>query len=446
MVSHCPDSVTTLLTLPRIVSCRSVSLHIMQHCLLEFMKGKTRILVTHNLEVAQHADVIVVMDEGRVVQQGSYRELLESEGNFRTLAQEYGNETARFIGNARGTENVNDNGYLETDQAAMKIHLDEERSEGSVSWQVFGAYGHAMFKGGPFPTALTCLVLDECLQVANAVFLGFWSTSAIAHFRQGHYMGIYAALAGSVSLTTFLGSYTLSLAGLGASFLLFNRALQSVLRSPVSFFDRTPSGRIVSRLTTDVQSMDDDLPSQWYSLLEDLLSILGTIGLVFYSYPYLGAMFVPLFLIYNVFGSFYRRTSRQLKRITSITRSFVFSDFEEQLSGLEVIRAYRVGQQFLDKLGCAIDRECRLHYVSIVLGCWLSLRLELLGNALIFGIGIFGVCFRNKVSPAKLGVVLTYALSTTQILSQIVVNYAQVEREMNACERVSSRLNANIDK
>lgn len=129
----------------------------------------------------------------------------------------------------------------------MKIHIDEERNTGSITWAVYAAYVKAMSSGGRLAVALISLVAAECSQVGNVLFLGFWSASTIPGFDNGHYMSIYAALGVSLGLFTFIGAYTSCLAGLRASYLMFSRALRGVLRSPIAFHDRTPSGRIQSR-------------------------------------------------------------------------------------------------------------------------------------------------------------------------------------------------------
>lgn len=63
------------LTNPLVLICPSVSVssHLLSRCLLGLMSNKTRILVTHNLDVAPYADNILVMDEGRIAQQGSFQ-------------------------------------------------------------------------------------------------------------------------------------------------------------------------------------------------------------------------------------------------------------------------------------------------------------------------------------------------------------------------------------
>ena len=49
--------------------------HILKECLLGSMQGKTRILVTHHLDVLPFVDVIYVLDEGKIVEVGSFEDL-----------------------------------------------------------------------------------------------------------------------------------------------------------------------------------------------------------------------------------------------------------------------------------------------------------------------------------------------------------------------------------
>lgn len=210
------------------------------------------------------------------------------------------------------------------------------------------------------------------------------------------------------------------------------------------------------RLAKDVESCDDRLAFQWYELLTQMMSVFGTVALVFYTYVYLGCIFPPMLCVYIALASFFRRTSRQLKRIDSTTRSFIYTHFGEQLVGTSSIRAFKQQERFLDKLSKSIDYEFRFHYTSMVAQRWLSVRLDLLGSLLVLGIALFGVFFRNDVAPAKFGVVLTYSMQSTLLLSQLIIIYAMVEQgtyghccriaimtdrvfdsEMNTCERVS---------
>lgn len=59
-----------------------------------------------------------------------------------------------------------------------------------------------------------------------------------------------------------------------------------------------------------------------------------------------------------------------------------------------------------------LDMENRAYYMTISIQRWLAIRLDLFGNVLIFGIALFAAGFRKTVSPSKIGVVLSYTLSS----------------------------------
>lgn len=441
-----------------------VSAHLIEQCLLGMMKHKTRLLAIHHLGVAQHADLIIVMDRGRIIQQGTYEALRSMEGTFQTLMDEYGVTGRDAAEGGQGPNDLqpdeplareDDQSTAEpdpttrpTEKAVTKIHLDEEIFTGGISGKTWTAYLKALHKGEPFRIALSAAVLAECVSVALTLLLGFWTTSSIPGFEQSDYRGWYAGLGVAMSFASFGGTYATYLCALGASFLMAQQAFNAVLRSPVSFHDRTPSGRVISRLTKDIEVLDDQLSDHLSMLLGGILSIIGTIGLVFYTFPYLGLVFIPMFAVYFLVGKVYARTARQLRRINSTTRSYVYSQFGEQLSGLMGIRAYRQERNFTEKFRKALDNEGRFFYVIGFMQHWLCLRLDLLGSLLILGIGVFGVCYRNEISPAKVRVVLIYAMQTTQasvsessltqvarskpcfrqLFSDVVVTYTRLER------------------
>ena len=86
----------------------------------------------------------------------------------------------------------------------------------------------------------------------------------------------------------------------------------------------------------------------------------GTAALVFYTFPYLGLIFIPLAIFYYATAIFYRRTSVETKRLDSLMRSALYGSysgkfpqaavaslqltcglFTETLTGLSTVRAYR---------------------------------------------------------------------------------------------------------
>ncbi|RPD56133.1 multidrug resistance-associated ABC transporter [Lentinus tigrinus ALCF2SS1-7] len=425
-----------------------VGKRLLDGCLLHGpLEGKTRVLVTHALHVLDKTDYIYVMDEGAIVEQGTYNELLQNGHMFARLIEEYGSQEKQEEQEAAGDDAqkpVVDKEDAKTvvpevPQSAkdpQALMQEEERLTGAVSWSVYAKYFH--FAGGIFGFLLLVLfvVLAQGAQVGNTLFLGFWTSSSIPGFNQGDYMGTYAALGVGAGIFSCALSFTVSKLSLMAGLRMFKAALIAVVRSPVSFFDTTPLGRIISRLSKDQDTVDAELAIIATNLLIAGSSIVGTAGLVFYTFPYLGIIFAPMIVLYYAASLYYRRNSVEMKRLDSLLRSNLFASYSETLTGLSTVRAYRSQYRFIAKSEAGLDQENRAYYMTIAIQCWLAVRLDILGNLLILGIGLFAAGFRRSVDPSKIGVVMSYTLSITQMFSTLVTMYAHNEQNFNAVERI----------
>ncbi|KAF8880183.1 multidrug resistance-associated ABC transporter [Infundibulicybe gibba] len=399
---------------------------ILEECLLSGpLANRTRILVTHALHVLDKTDYIYVMDGGVIIERGTYESLMKD-------------ETAEGEGvKSQVKGNTSDiGGTSDAAQANAPLMQAEERNVGSVTWDTYKRY--LQFAGGVFWAFIILILLaaSEASSVWNNIFLGFWTADTIPGFRQGDYIAVYAALGVAQALFSFVLSFIFIAVGLTASLRLFKVALSSVLHSPTSFFDTTPIGRILSRLSKDQDTLDAEVATTLYQFFVIFSAVLGTVALVFYTFPLLGIIFAPMAILYGLISIYYRRTSVETKRLDSLMRSAMYSSYSETLTGLSTIRVYRQQDRSVTSAEHGLDMENRAYYMTISLQRWLSVRLDLFGNVLIFGIALFAAGFRHSVNPAKVGVVLTYTLTITQVFSEMVSQYAQNEQNMNAVERV----------
>ncbi|KAF8753349.1 Multidrug resistance-associated ABC transporter [Rhizoctonia solani] len=409
-----------------------VSKHILENCLLSGpLADKTRILVTHQLHVLPYVDEVILMDNGCIVERGKYSDLVSAGGQFSRLVAEYG--VAEQTENPKENEDTNatmtpkGEKTREADSFPVKLMQDEERVTGAVSWSAYVSYIRAAGGLHWMPFLALLLSLAQATSVLSMLFLGFW-TSNHWNLSQGAYVGIYAGLGFATAIFSFMGFI--------ASLNLFSGALSGVLGSPIKFFDTTPIGAIITRLSNDIDTLDANLPQAWFHLLSDTFSILGTVVLVFYTYVWLGIMFPPLFFLYWYFSIYYRRTSIEVKRLDSILRSRLYAAFSEALTGISTIRAYREQPRFVGTSERKIDMGNKAYFMTIACQRYLGVRLDFLGNLLVLGIGLIGVGFRTSADPSKLGIVMTYALTITQTFSQMVTQLAQVEQDMNMVERI----------
>ena len=234
----------------------------------------------------------------------------------------------------------------------------------------------------------------------------------------------------------FVFSVFLSVFGTQAGKVMLHRAINRVLRAPMSFFDTTPLGRITNRFSKDIDVMDNNLTDSMRMYFITMAMIISVFILIIVYFHYFAIALGPLFLLFLFSAAYYRASAREVKRHESVLRSSVFARFSEAVLGTATIRAYGLQDQFSKSIREAIDDMDSAYYLTFANQRWLSIRLDAIGNVLVFTTGILVVTSRFSVSPSIGGLVLSYILSIVQIIQFTVRQLAEVENNMNATERI----------
>lgn len=216
----------------------------------------------------------------------------------------------------------------------------------------------------------------------------------------------------------------------------------------MSFFDTTPQGRIINRFSKDVDTMDNLLSDSVRMFLTTFSSIVGAFILCIIIYHYFAAALGPLLIMFYLFALYYRSSAREIKRIDSILRSSVFAQFGETLTGLSTVRAYGEQARFISLNQQYVDKMNGAYLLTITNQRWLGIRLDFTGNLLIFVVAILAVTSRFNVNPSTTGLVLSYTMQVTGMIGWMVRQFAEVENNMNATERVhhyGTRLEVEAD-
>ncbi|KAK7601472.1 hypothetical protein V9T40_008913 [Parthenolecanium corni] len=217
---------------------------------------------------------------------------------------------------------------------------------------------------------------------------------------------------------------------------LHNRVLRTIMRVPLTFMDITPIGRILSRFSKDTDVVDNTLPFELSDLIYCLGDVISTLFIISYSTPIFIIVIVPIGIVYFFVQRFYVATSRQLKRLESISRSPIYSHFGETVSGAQSIRAYGLKNKFIIQSEEKVDFNQKSYYPNLVSNRWLSVRLETVGNLIIFFAALFSVLQRGKLSAGIVGLSVSYALQITQTLNWLVRMTSEVETNIVAVERI----------
>jgi ATP-binding cassette subfamily C (CFTR/MRP) protein 1 len=174
----------------------------------------------------------------------------------------------------------------------------------------------------------------------------------------------------------------------------------------------------------------------------------GIIILSAYASYWFVLIFIPVLVVFVYIQSVYRRTSRELKRLDGTTRSPIFSTFGETLSGLTVIRAYAVQDQFKEKFYERVDQNTKCFLYSNLAERWLSIRVEFVSAILVLGVGLLVSTVSDSVGAGKIGIALTYALQIAGVLQYTVRLSIMVETTLTSVERLVaySRIETEADE
>ncbi|XP_074518633.1 ATP-binding cassette sub-family C member 3 isoform X2 [Halichoeres trimaculatus] len=461
------------------------------------LKGKTRILVTHGISFLPQVDNIVVMVEGRVSEMGSYQELLKQNGAFAEFLRNYAledviedeatedlleeeelfpedalsnhtdmvdnepviNEAKRkfirqiSIISADGENNprcrsvrrqpCNQRKQSELQEKKKphegeKLIQAETAETGRVKMKVYLEYAKAV---GPLLSVFICFLY--CCQSAAAiganVWLSQWTNDALRNQTQENVnmrVGVYAALGIAQGLLVMISSFTLAMGNIGAAKKLHYNLLDNKFHTPQSFFDTTPIGRVINRFSKDIYIIDEALPATVLMLLGTVFVSLSTMIVIVSSTPIFAVVIAPLAFIYVFVQRFYVATSRQLKRLESVSRSPIYSHFSETITGSSVIRAYGRNSAFVLMSDMKVDENQKSYYPGIVSNRWLGVRIEFIGNCIVLFAALFAVTGKDSLNPGLVGLSVSYALQVTMSLNWMVRMCSDLENNIVAVERV----------
>ncbi|KAJ3359292.1 hypothetical protein GGF32_009501 [Allomyces javanicus] len=444
--------------------------HLLSHCILGELAGRTRILVTHNVGlVAAWADHLIFFKDGRV----------EAEANsIAALANQLGDAdfhddadlltdyaTPMTLTRAPSaasleitavpsveemkspTQDEDEAGGSDTQPAAAthKLIQDEERAQGSVAWSVYATYVRQSGGIWRWVLLLATMAIPQFLDVAQQWWIERWaqaysaprpapqssSTSAVDvnYFLLG-YMGLCLAnifVQNAFNVLEMLRSMT-------ASRRLHDMLLQSILGAPMTWFDSTPVGRVLNRFK-DIQTVDRDLIPTITFTAYATVSVMITLGVVASIAPLFLVAMIPVLVMFGSVARTYLASSREIKRLESVTRSPIFSGFQEAGAGTTVIRAFREEPAFTARAHAAMNMHNRASWWLWVSNAWLAIRLDFLSNVTVLACGIV-VLLHGGISASIAGLAMAWSMTISDACSHFVYWLALMEMNMNSVERI----------
>lgn len=443
--------------------------HLYQKCLLgPLMSDRTRILITHHIKLCSKGSAYIVhIEDGRADIAGSVSELRAS-GKLSDLLEHEENEDHKeeeAAAEEKAIEQTLDeqDANKKKDDKKPRVLIEEEsRATGMVKLRLYKMY--AGMVGSPiFWLIMTLLVLgSRGLDITESWWIKQWTrsyaedevtvyqqtawsqpqTSLFSQYKSNimmvnassndtvsvesktqhdldFYMRIYVLITVS-NIIVGTGRFAVLYWGaLRANKTLYGELLRRVFRAPLRFFDRTPLGRILNRFSKDFETIDSNIPNDVLNFVTEWVTIISSMLTVSAVLP---IFLVPMLMVAAtniLLGIKFVSTSRELKRMDSVSRSPLFSHFTETIVGVATVRAFGVTRLFLQNMLEYIDTNARPYYYTWTVNRHASVRFAITG-AVINSLTAFIILLNvDKVDASLAGFCLSFVLLFTDQVNNI---------------------------
>uniref|UniRef100_A0A665TN30 ABC-type glutathione-S-conjugate transporter n=1 Tax=Echeneis naucrates TaxID=173247 RepID=A0A665TN30_ECHNA len=433
------------------------------------LRDKTRILVTHGMSFLPQADLILVLVDGEITESGSYQELLSRHGAFADFIHTFANterkESAIQRGmcgipsiqsyetfglsvlsrgdstntNLQNMEPVSEEEQEQVPEDLGKLTVVDKARTGRVRLEMYKKY----FKTIGLAIIIPIVFLYAFQQGASLAYnywLSMWADDPVVNGTQidtDLKLAVFGALGFVQGIAIFGTTVAISICGIIASRHLHMDLLINVLRSPMSFFESTPSGNLLNRFAKEIDAIDCMVPEGLKMMLSYVFKLMEVCIIVLMATPFAAVIILPLAFLYAFVQSFYVATSCQLRRLEAVSRSPIYTHFNETVQGASVIRAFGEQSRFILQANKRVDFNQTSYFPRFVATRWLAVNLEFVGNGVVLAAAILSVMGKSTLSPGIVGLAVSHSLQVTGILSWIVRSWTDVENNIVSVERVN---------
>ncbi|CAK5236160.1 unnamed protein product, partial [Aphanomyces euteiches] len=278
---------------------------------------------------------------------------------------------------------------------------------------------------------------SQALMSVVDYFMSYWSSHESLN-RSIHTGWWYLLLAVLSVLTVYGRSLHVLLVAIASSRALHTNIFNAVIHAPVTtLFDVTPVGRILNRFSSDLDQVDAILPFFGMMVLQVLFQINSVIIVCMISTPWILVVYLPLVYLFYKLQRYFNLSSSELKCMEGISRSPVVTKVSETINGLSTIRAFNMGDKFLESQRRSLDHHISFTHTLSVSNRWFQMRLDLVSSILIIGVAFIAVLTKSSIGLTAAGLSLTYASQLSLNLSKLSTFSNMVENTMTAVERLA---------
>jgi ABC-type multidrug transport system fused ATPase/permease subunit len=426
-------------------------------CVMTALAEKTVVLVTHQVEFLTETSRILVMEGGQVSQQGKYSELLESGTAFEKLVSAHqssitaldtsASQQNQVQGQLVPDENIAPSALQATRQASdievaakgpsatIQLTEEEEKGIGDLGWKPYKDYINVSQGAFQFSGMCTSQVLFTCFQIAST----YWLAVAVQmdNISAALLVGAYSGLSIFSCCFAYFRSLFAATLGLKASKAFFSGLMDSVFKAPMSFFDSTPVGRILTRASSDLSILDFDIPYSMAFVTTGSIEVVTTVLVMGTVTWQVLVVAIPVTITMVYVQRYYVSSARELVRINGTTKAPVMNYASESILGVVTIRAFAATERFIHSNMELIDTDATLFFHTVAAQEWVLIRVEALQSLTIITAALFLVLVPpGAISPGFAGLCLSYALTLTAAQVFLTRFYSYLENYIISVERI----------
>ncbi|VVC94160.1 unnamed protein product [Leptidea sinapis] len=437
-----------------------------EECIMGYLRGKTCILVTHQIHFIKDVDVIVILNEGSVENIGSFDDLIKSEKEFATLLsslgdkdeQENKNDDVKVVRILRGTSRASvkseDASKIEKEQVLEA----EEREKGNLKWEVVFKYLKAVQSWAWVTMAFSFILLNQAGAIFCDYWLSFW-TNEVDRYEQelpagespdssldvqmgplttAQYLIVFGATIAYLIVFTNVRITGFVVMATRASQNLHNNMFKNLISALMRFFDTNPSGRVLNRFSKDMGSMDELLPRSFLEMIQMYLFALSVLLLNAIALPWTLIPTIILLIIFFLLFRWYLKAAQAVKRLENTTKSPVFGMISSTITGLSTIRSSNSQNRLLKMFNDAQDSNTSAFFTFIGGSSAFGLYLDaicLVYLAAIIAVFLF-IDLGEAIPVGNVGLAVSQSMAMTMVLQMAARITADLLAQMTSVERV----------
>ena len=240
---------------------------------------------------------------------------------------------------------------------------------------------------------------------------------------------------------TFLGEYYFAKVAHSIVRDLRNDSFANLQKLGMSYFDKTPVGSVVSRLTNDTQAVADMFGTIFSSFLNTILMFVVTLSAMIalsWQLTIYMILFIPV-MVGSVY--LYQKLSSRLVEISRAKISEMNTKLSESIEGMKIIQAFNQEQRLIDEFGEVNNEHLRYYTKSLKVDSLLLRPAMALFKVLAYGVIVmyFGLTFESAGFTA--GIIYAFIQYTNQLfnpLIELMQNFSILQTSIISAGRVFS--------